>query len=323
MILVDSSVWIDSSTAAAPRRWSAWRACWSTAARRWPWPTSCCSRCCAASATSRTTRPRAARWPRCRWSRSAARTRPSARPRTTARWGARHHGAQPDRRAARELLHRARLRAAARRPRLRRARDDAGIEGVATLMRTLPQRPRHEPRPRASRRPRRRARLGQRPALVRPGVSSPAGPASRLGGAAAWPAGLRTRCAVGRGLMLVVEFLADKVPFFNSLWTPSTRSSAFRPGRRGGRRVRRPISSPWALIAALAGGTLAATAHARKATTRAALTPRPSRSPTSASSLVRGRPGAGDLVAGVKQAVVSSFVASRSPRWTVLIVLFF
>ncbi len=72
------------------------------------------------------------------------------------------------------------------------------------------------------------------------------------------------------GLMMAVEFLADKVPGLDSLWdTIHTviripAGAALAAGAFGGDH------QSWALVAALAGGTLAATAHAAKMTTRAA-----------------------------------------------------
>ena len=72
------------------------------------------------------------------------------------------------------------------------------------------------------------------------------------------------------GLMLAAEFLADKIPGLDSAWdlvhtflrVPA--GAALAAGVFGGDH------QAWALVAALAGGTLAATSHAAKATTRAA-----------------------------------------------------
>lgn len=74
----------------------------------------------------------------------------------------------------------------------------------------------------------------------------------------------------GSGLMLMAEFLADKVPAFDSLWDAAhtfirvPAGAALAAGVFGGDQV------AWATIAALLGGTLAATSHVAKATTRAA-----------------------------------------------------
>ncbi len=71
-------------------------------------------------------------------------------------------------------------------------------------------------------------------------------------------------------LMAAVEFFADKVPALDSLWDAVhtliriPAGAALAVGAFGG------DGAVGSLVAALAGGTLAATAHAAKATTRAA-----------------------------------------------------
>ncbi len=78
-------------------------------------------------------------------------------------------------------------------------------------------------------------------------------------------------------VMLAVEFLADKVPGLDSLWDsvhtfiriPAGAALAFG-AFSGGTGATGVDTQVWALVAALAGGTLAATSHAAKATTRAA-----------------------------------------------------
>ncbi len=76
------------------------------------------------------------------------------------------------------------------------------------------------------------------------------------------------------GLMLTAEFVADKVPGLDTLWdTLHTfiripAGAALAAGVFGG--LGPEWGSAWTTAAALAGGTLAATAHAAKATTRAA-----------------------------------------------------
>jgi hypothetical protein len=75
------------------------------------------------------------------------------------------------------------------------------------------------------------------------------------------------------GLMLAVEFFADKIPGLDTLWDAVhtfiriPAGAALAAGAMGGLGG---DSSTWALVAALMGGTLAATAHTAKATTRAA-----------------------------------------------------
>jgi hypothetical protein len=77
----------------------------------------------------------------------------------------------------------------------------------------------------------------------------------------------------GSFLMLAVEFVADKIPGVDTLWdTVHTliripAGAALAAGVFGGGAA---DLQAWALLAALAGGTLAATAHTAKATTRAA-----------------------------------------------------
>ena len=70
--------------------------------------------------------------------------------------------------------------------------------------------------------------------------------------------------------MFAIEFVADKIPGLDSLWdTVHTfiripAGAALAMGALGG------DNAAWGLVAALMGGTLAATAHAAKTTTRAA-----------------------------------------------------
>ena len=72
------------------------------------------------------------------------------------------------------------------------------------------------------------------------------------------------------GLMFVLEFFADKIPAIDTVWdlvhtfVRIPAGAALAAGVFGG------DSATWALVAALAGGTLAASAHTAKATTRAA-----------------------------------------------------
>lgn len=76
----------------------------------------------------------------------------------------------------------------------------------------------------------------------------------------------------GSAALMVIEFAADKIPLIDSLWDavhsliriPAGAALAY--GVFGGGDVQ-----AWALLAALAGGSLAATAHAAKASTRAAV----------------------------------------------------
>ena len=75
--------------------------------------------------------------------------------------------------------------------------------------------------------------------------------------------------------MFAIEFVADKIPGLDSLWdTVHTfiripAGAALAAGALGG------DGAAWTLVAALMGGTLAATSHAAKATTRAAVNTSP------------------------------------------------
>lgn len=81
------------------------------------------------------------------------------------------------------------------------------------------------------------------------------------------------------GAMVVVEFITDKVPALDSLWDAvhtfiripagAALATAALAGAFGGDAL------TWGTVTALLGGTLAATAHAGKATTRAAVNTSP------------------------------------------------
>ncbi len=72
------------------------------------------------------------------------------------------------------------------------------------------------------------------------------------------------------GAMLMVEFLADKVPWVDSLWDSVHTFIRIPAGAALAYGVFGGDQQTWALVAALLGGTLAATSHTAKATTRAA-----------------------------------------------------
>jgi hypothetical protein len=72
------------------------------------------------------------------------------------------------------------------------------------------------------------------------------------------------------GGLLVIEFLADKVPWVDSLWDALHTFIRIPAGAALAWSVFGGDQASWAAMAALLGGTLAATAHAAKATTRAA-----------------------------------------------------
>ncbi len=77
------------------------------------------------------------------------------------------------------------------------------------------------------------------------------------------------------GLMLFVEFFADKIPGLDSLWDTVHTVVRIPAGAALAAAVFGADQSSWAMAAALMGGTLAATSHVAKATTRAAVNTSP------------------------------------------------
>lgn len=77
------------------------------------------------------------------------------------------------------------------------------------------------------------------------------------------------------GLMLCIEFFVDKIPGVDSLWDLVHTLVRIPAGAALAAAVFGADPSGWALAAALMGGTLAATSHVAKATTRAALNASP------------------------------------------------
>jgi hypothetical protein len=77
------------------------------------------------------------------------------------------------------------------------------------------------------------------------------------------------------GVMLCVEFFADKVPGLDSLWDLLHTVIRIPAGALLAAGVFGGDQGSWALIAALMGGTLAATSHVAKASTRAAVNTSP------------------------------------------------
>lgn len=72
------------------------------------------------------------------------------------------------------------------------------------------------------------------------------------------------------GSLLVVEFLADKLPWVDSLWDTVHTLIRIPAGAALAYGVFGADQATWAAVAALMGGSLAAAAHTAKATTRAA-----------------------------------------------------
>jgi len=77
------------------------------------------------------------------------------------------------------------------------------------------------------------------------------------------------------GFMLFVEFFADKIPGLDSLWDAVHTVVRIPAGAALAAAVFGADQSSWAMAAALMGGTLAATSHVAKTTTRAALNASP------------------------------------------------
>jgi Domain of unknown function (DUF4126) len=71
-------------------------------------------------------------------------------------------------------------------------------------------------------------------------------------------------------LMFLVEFVADKIPGVDTLWDTLHTFIRIPAGAALAAAAMGADTATWTLIAALMGGTLAATSHAAKTTTRAA-----------------------------------------------------
>ena len=77
------------------------------------------------------------------------------------------------------------------------------------------------------------------------------------------------------GLMLFIEFFADKIPGVDTLWDLIHTVIRIPAGAALAAAVFGADQGTWAMVAALLGGTLAATSHVAKATTRAAINTSP------------------------------------------------
>jgi hypothetical protein len=80
---------------------------------------------------------------------------------------------------------------------------------------------------------------------------------------------------VASGFMLFVEFFADKIPGVDSLWDAVHTLVRIPAGAALAASVFGADQTTWMTVAALLGGTLAATSHVAKATTRAAVNTSP------------------------------------------------
>ncbi|MCW5610057.1 MAG: DUF4126 domain-containing protein [Rubrivivax sp.] len=77
------------------------------------------------------------------------------------------------------------------------------------------------------------------------------------------------------GLMVAVEFFADKIPGLDTLWDAVHTFIRIPAGAALAAGVFGGDQASWAVVAGLMGGALAATAHTAKATTRAAVNTSP------------------------------------------------
>lgn len=77
------------------------------------------------------------------------------------------------------------------------------------------------------------------------------------------------------GFMVFVEFFADKIPGVDTLWDLVHTVVRIPAGAALAAAVFGADHATWAMVAALLGGTLAATSHTAKATTRAAVNTSP------------------------------------------------
>jgi len=98
-----------------------------------------------------------------------------------------------------------------------------------------------------------------------------------LAGSMGWvtlPEGLKvlqsTPMLTASGVLLAVEFLADKIPWVDSAWDAVHTFIRIPAGAALAWSVFGGDQATWGAMAALLGGTLAATSHAAKTTTRAA-----------------------------------------------------
>lgn len=80
---------------------------------------------------------------------------------------------------------------------------------------------------------------------------------------------------MGSGFMVFVEFFADKIPGLDSLWDVVHTVIRVPAGAALAGGVFGADSATMGMVAALLGGTLAATSHAAKTTTRAAVNTSP------------------------------------------------
>lgn len=102
------------------------------------------------------------------------------------------------------------------------------------------------------------------------------------------------------GFMMLIEFLADKVPAIDSLWDTVHTLIRIPAGAALAAAVLGADSATWATVAALLGGSLAATSHFTKAGSRALINTSPEPASNLAASSVEDA-----LVAGLLLLVAS------------------
>ena len=93
------------------------------------------------------------------------------------------------------------------------------------------------------------------------------------------PAGLdvlgATPVIIGAAVLYLIEFVADKVPYFDSMWDAVHTFIRPAAGALISYGLVAGLDPPWQVLAALIGGGVAFTSHAAKASTRAAVNASP------------------------------------------------
>ena len=104
------------------------------------------------------------------------------------------------------------------------------------------------------------------------------GAAGRWGGVV-WPEGLQAlqhpEVLAASGALMGVEFLADKLPWVDSVWDMANSFLRVPAGAALAAAAMGADGATWGVVAALLGGTLAATSQAAKTSTRAAINTSP------------------------------------------------
>ena len=112
------------------------------------------------------------------------------------------------------------------------------------------------------------------------------------------------------GLMLFIEFFADKIPGVDTLWDLVHTVIRVPAGAALAAAVFGADQTTWAAAAALLGGTLAATSHVAKATTRAAANTSPEPFSNLALSLAGDAAAPGVLWLGFAHPVIALVVVA-------------